>query len=165
MNEINFSDNYFFSANNIISLLFMWILWNESARKCLYTLLFFYFLFMRIWCSNYHNMQYYSSSNHILIINPSYDVHHVYESQSDGKDHQWFQNTILTDVIKMTFMWLYHIFIIIISMIYSLVQERDHFNHSKRTWFPFMLMLSDQNKVGLKYEPGCFADLHYLLTW
>ena len=49
-------------------------------------------------------------------------------------------------------------------MIYSLVQERDHFNHSKRTSFPFMLMLSDQNKVGLKYEPGCFADLHYLLT-
>ena len=44
------------------------------------------------------------------------------------------------------------------SMIYSLVQERDHFNHSKRTWFPFILMISDQNKVGLKYEPGCFAD-------
>ena len=31
MNEINFSDDYFFSTNNIISLLFMWILWNESA--------------------------------------------------------------------------------------------------------------------------------------
>ena len=31
MNEINFSDDFFFSTNNIISLLSMWILWNESA--------------------------------------------------------------------------------------------------------------------------------------
>ena len=49
------------------------------------------------------------------------------------------------------------------SMIYSLVQERDHFNHSKRTWFPFILMISDQNKVSLKYEPGCFPDLHFIV--
>ena len=61
-------------------------------------------LFMRIWCSNYRNMQYWLGSDHILIINPSYDVHHVHESQSDGMDHQWFQNTILTDIIKMTFL-------------------------------------------------------------
>ena len=39
-----------------------------------------------------------------LIIFPSYDIHHVHESQSDGMDHQWFQNTILIDIIKMTFL-------------------------------------------------------------
>ena len=61
------------------------------------------FLLMRIWCSNYRNMQYWLSSYHVLIIIPSYDVHHVHESQSDGMDHQWFQNTILIDIIKMTF--------------------------------------------------------------
>ena len=43
------------------------------------------------------------------------------------------------------------------SMIYSLVQERDHFNHSKRTWFPFILMLSDQNKIGLKIRAWLFC--------
>ena len=39
-------------------------------------------------------------------INPSYDVHHVHESQSDGMDHQWLQNTIPTDIIKMTFLYI-----------------------------------------------------------
>ena len=45
-------------------------------------------------------MQYWLSSNHVLIIIPSYDVCHVHESQSDGMDHQWFQNTIVIDIIK-----------------------------------------------------------------
>ena len=125
-------------------------------------------LFMRIWCSNYRNMQYWFSSNHILIINPSYDVYHVHESQPGGMDHQWFENTILTDIIKMTFLYIisHYICYYHLSPWYiSLAQEHDHFNYSKRTWSPFILMLSDQNKIGLKYEPGCFADLHYLLTW
>ena len=51
-------------------------------------------------------MQYWLSSNHVLIIIPSYDVHHVHESQSDGMDHQWSQNTMLIDIIKMTFLYI-----------------------------------------------------------
>ena len=39
MNKINFSNNYFLLMNNTISLLFMWILWNESGGKYLHTLL------------------------------------------------------------------------------------------------------------------------------
>ena len=62
-----------------------------------------------------------------LIIFPSYDIHHVHESQSDGMDHQWFQNTILIDIIKVTFLY-----IISLLYIYSLVREHDHFNHTKR---------------------------------
>ena len=38
MNKINFSADYFLLTNNTISLLFMWILWNKSASKCLHTL-------------------------------------------------------------------------------------------------------------------------------
>ena len=107
--EINFSDDYFSLKNNTISLLFMWILWNKSACKYLHTLLNDYwecdlFLFMRIWSSNYRNIQYWLSSNHVLIIFASYDIHHDQESQSDGMDHQWFQNTIVIDIIKMTFL-------------------------------------------------------------
>ena len=64
------------------------------------------FLLMRIWCCNYRNMQYWVSSNHVLIIIPPYDVHHAHQSQSDGMDHQWFQNTILVDIIKMTFLYI-----------------------------------------------------------
>ena len=64
------------------------------------------FLFMRMQCSNYRNMQYWLSSNHIFIINPSYDVHHVHESQLDGMDHQWFQWTISTDIRKMTSLYI-----------------------------------------------------------
>ena len=48
------------------------------------------------------------------------------------------------------------------SMIYSLVREHGHFNHTKRNWFSFILMLSDQNEIGLKYEPSCF--FWFLLT-
>ena len=48
-------------------------------------------------------MQYWLSSNHVLIIMPSCDVYHVHESQSDGIDQQWFQNTILIDIIKSAF--------------------------------------------------------------
>ena len=97
--------------NNTISLLFMWILWNKSGGKYLHTLLngkwgCDLFLVMRIWCSKYRNMQYWLSSNHVLIIIPSYDVHHVHESQSDGMDHQWSQNTMLIDIIKMTFLYI-----------------------------------------------------------
>ena len=111
MNQINFSDDYFFLTNNTISLLFMWILWNESACKYLHSLLNCLwecdlFLIIRIWCSNYRNMEYWLSSNHILIINPSYDVHHVHESQLDGMDHQWFQWTISTDIRKMTSLYI-----------------------------------------------------------
>ena len=89
----------------------MWILWNKSACKYLHTLLNDYwecdlFLFMRIRCSNYHNMQYWLSSNHVLIIIPSYNVYHVHQSQSDGMDHQWFQNTILLLIKKMTFLYI-----------------------------------------------------------
>ena len=62
-----------------------------------------------------------------LIIFPSYDIHRVHESQSDGMDHQWFQNTTLMDIIKMTFLY-----IISLLYIYSLVREHDHFNHTKR---------------------------------
>ena len=89
----------------------MWILWNKSDGKYLHTLLngkweCDLFLLMRIWCNNYSNMQYWLSSNHILIIIPSYDVYHIHESQSDSMDHQWFQNTILIDIIKMTFLYI-----------------------------------------------------------
>ena len=49
-------------------------------------------------------MHYWLSSNHVLIIILSDDVHHVHESQSDDVDHQWPQNTILIDIIKMTFL-------------------------------------------------------------
>ena len=94
----------------------MWILWNKSERKYLHTLLHDYwecdlFLFMRIWYSNYRNMQYWLSSNDVLIILPSYDVHHDQEFQNTilighGMDHQWFQNTILLDIIKMTFRYI-----------------------------------------------------------
>ena len=38
MNQINFSNDYFLLIINNILLLFMWTLWNESARKCLPTL-------------------------------------------------------------------------------------------------------------------------------
>ena len=38
MNKINFSDYYFLLINNTISLLFIWILWNKLAGKCLHTL-------------------------------------------------------------------------------------------------------------------------------
>ena len=56
----------FFLTNNIISLLLMWILWNESARKCLHTLLnclweLVLLFFKRIWWDNYRYMQYQSS--------------------------------------------------------------------------------------------------------
>ena len=61
---------------------------------------------MRIWCSNYRNMQYWLSSNHFLIIIPSYDVYYVHESQSDGINQQWFQNTILIDIIKIDFFYI-----------------------------------------------------------
>ena len=61
---------------------------------------------MKIWCSNYRNMQYWLSSNHVVIIIPSYNVHHVHESQSDGMDHRWSQNIILIDIIKMTFLYI-----------------------------------------------------------
>ena len=61
---------------------------------------------MRIWCSKYRNMQYWLSSNHVFIIVPSYNVHHVHQSQSDGMDHQWSQNIILIDIIKMTFVYI-----------------------------------------------------------
>ena len=62
---------------------------------------------MRIWCSNYRNMQYWLSFNHVFIIIPSYNVHHVHQSQSDGMDHQWSQNfIILIDIIKMTFLYI-----------------------------------------------------------
>ena len=96
MSKFKFSDDYFSLKNNTISLLFMWILWNKPVCKYLDTLLngkweCDLFLFMRIWCNNYSNMQYWLSSNRILIIIPSYDVHNVHESQSDGMDHQWFQ--------------------------------------------------------------------------
>ena len=59
------------------------------------------------------NMQYWLSSNHILIINPSYNVHHVHESQSDGMDHQWFQNTILFDITKMTFLHIISLYLLL----------------------------------------------------
>ena len=38
MNKINPSDNYFLFTITTILLLFIWILWNESDRKCLHTL-------------------------------------------------------------------------------------------------------------------------------
>ena len=53
-------------------------------------------------------MHYWLSSNHVLIIILSYDVHHVHESQSDGMDHQWSQNTKykILHIIKMTFLYI-----------------------------------------------------------
>ena len=51
-------------------------------------------------------MQYWLSSNHVLIIIQSYDVYHVHESQSDGIDQQWFQNTIVIDIIKIDFFYI-----------------------------------------------------------
>ena len=44
MNKITFSDDYFLLIINIILLLFMWILWNKSACKQLYTLLSWFIL-------------------------------------------------------------------------------------------------------------------------
>ena len=77
---------------------------------------------MRIWCSNHRYMQYWLSSDPILIINPSYDVHHLHESRSDGMDHQWFQNTILIDIIRMTFLYIisYYIYDYHLSLWYIL---------------------------------------------
>ena len=85
----------FCGTNQVVSISIFYLMINENVTCS---------LSMRIWCSNYSYMQYWLISNQILIINPSYDVHHVHESQSDGMDHQWFQNTILIDLIKMTFL-------------------------------------------------------------
>ena len=143
----------------------MWILWNKSACKYLHTLLNDWwecdlFHFMGILCSNYRNML---SSSHILIIIPSYDVHHVHQSQSDGMDHQWFQNTILIDIIKMTFLYIispniyyYHLspgYVLWCGNATTLIIRH-------KTWFPFTLILSARNKMGFKYQPSCFAGLH-----
>ena len=49
-------------------------------------------------------MQYWLGSNDVLIIILCYDVHHVHDSQSDGMDHQWFQNTVLIGIITMTYL-------------------------------------------------------------
>ena len=87
----------FCGTNQVVSISIFYLMINENVTCS---------LSMRIWCSNYSYMQYWLSSNHILIIIPSYDVHHVHESQSDGMDHQWFQNTILIDIIKMTFLYI-----------------------------------------------------------
>ena len=134
----------------------MCILWNQSGRKCLHTLLnclweLGLLFFIRIWWNSYRYMQYRSSlktSSLLIMINVMWiDIMTLYTND--------FSLHYITLYLLLSFK----------SMIYSLVQERDHFNHSKRTWFPFILMLSDQNKIGLKYEPGCFADLHYLFTW
>ena len=51
-------------------------------------------------------MQYWLSANHVFIIIPSYDIHHVHESQSDGMGHEWFDNAILIDIIKMPFLYI-----------------------------------------------------------
>ena len=85
----------FCGTNEVVSIFILYLMINDNVTCS---------LSMRIWCSNYSNMQYWLSSNHVLIMIPSYDVHHVHESQSDGMDHQWFQNTILIDLIKMTFL-------------------------------------------------------------
>ena len=143
----------------------MWILWNKSACKYLHTLLNDWwecdlFHFMGILCSNYRNML---SSSHILIIIPSYDVYHVHQSQSDGMDHQWFQNTILIDIIKMTFLYIisHNIYYYHLSPWYILwCGNATTLIIRKKTWFPFTLMLTDRNKMGFKYQPGCFAGLH-----
>ena len=118
---------------------------------------------MRIWYSNYRNLQYWLSSNHVLIIIQSYDVHHVHESQSDGMDHQWFRNTILMDIIKMTFLYILIIFIIIILIpdIFFGVGTQLPISYEKKTWFLFILMLSDRNKMGFKYQPG---NMQYWLS-
>ena len=167
-NKLNFADDYFSLKNKTISLLFMWILWNKSDRKYLHTLLndcweCDLFLFMRIWCSNYRNMQYWLSSNHVLIIIPSYDVYHVHQRQSDGMDHQWFQNTILLHIKKMTFLYIiphniycHHLnpwYILWYGYATTLIIQ-------KKTCFPFILMLPDRNKMSLKYQLGCFSALH-----
>ena len=134
----------------------MWILWNVSARKCLHTLLnclweLGLLFFIRIWWNSYRYMQYRSSlktSSLLIMINVMWiDIMTLYTND--------FSLHYITLYLLLSFK----------SMIYSLVREHDYFNHSKRTWFPFILMLSDRNKIGLKYQPGCFADLHYLLTW
>ena len=87
----------FCGTNQQVSIFILYLMVNENVTCS---------LSMRIWCSNYSNMQYWLSSNHVLIMIPSYDVHHVHESQSDGMDHQWLQNTIPTDIIKMTFLYI-----------------------------------------------------------
>ena len=121
---------------------------------------------MRIWCSNYRNKQYSLISNQILIINPSYDVHHVHESQSDGMDHQWFQNTILTDIIKMTFLHIIsHIYYYHLSPWYILwCGNMTTLIIPKET--DFILMLFDQNEIGLKYEPNYsnYCNVQYWLS-
>ena len=61
MNKITFSDDYFLLIINIILLLFMWILWNKSACKQLYTLLSWFILTFDmifnehsiVWCFNF----------------------------------------------------------------------------------------------------------------
>ena len=122
---------------------------------------------MRLWCSNYRYMEYQYSSNNILIIDQSYKVHHAHESQSEGMDHQWFQINIIIDKRKITFSLQYITYLLLSykSSIYSLVCESDYFNNTEITWFPFILMLSDKNGTGSKYQPGCIHDLHQLFTW
>ena len=87
----------FCGTNEVVSIFILYLMINDNVTCS---------LSMRIWCSNYSNMHYWLSSNHVLIMIPSYDGHHVHESQSDGMDHQWFQNTILIDLIKMTFLYI-----------------------------------------------------------
>ena len=86
----------FCGTNQLVSIFILYLMITENVT-C---------FFLKIWCSKYHNMQYWLSSNHVLIIIPSYDVHHVHESQSNGMDHQWSQITMLIDIIKMTFLYI-----------------------------------------------------------
>ena len=98
------------------------------------------FFFMRIWCSNYRNMQYWLISNNIPIINPSYDIHRVHESQSDNRitgDLKYYPCRYNKNELSSHNITLY-LLLSFKSMIYSLVRESDHFNHTKRAWFPFL---------------------------
>ena len=154
MNKITFSDDYFLLIINIIPLLFMWILWNKSACKWLHTLLSWF----------------------ILIFDMIFNEHSVV---------WWFYFTLK---LRLLFFlnWIFLLRLRTLSRILLTLQYHSEWNyssshylyyyhsspvprilgsHSKRTWFAFILLLSDQNKVSLKYEPGCFPDLHYLLTW
>ena len=122
---------------------------------------------MRVCCSNYCNMQYWLSSTRMLIINPCYEVHHVHGSRSDGMDHQWFYNTILIDIIKMTFLYilLHYIYYFHLSAWYILwCGNMTTLIIPKET--DFILMLFDQNEIGLKYEPNYsnYCNMQYWLS-
>ena len=108
---------------------------------------------MRIWWSNYRSMQYRLPHNFSIL----------WYSSCPWESIRWHGSPVISKYYPYWFnkndFSSYYITLYLLlsfkSMIYSLVREHGHFNQTKRTWFPFILMLPDRNKIGLKYQPVC----------